>query len=489
MRFNEKTLIIWGKDRDIVIKFEPKPEHDLYSDSLKPVDFDKKNVKPFGMGVIWFGLGVQITVFLTLSPLLQYYTITQFMIASIFGQAALIMIGCLIWDIGLKYGVSFATSITSSFGPTGGKIIGIIRILPGLFFFGVNGYLGGTALNEISKTLFNFDNIWVYIIVNSALLVYVVIKGSKGIEIFAKIAMPVLIFSSVYLAMVVFNTYDATWETVMNMGATLEPRSLFYGICVTIGGYTAVVIGMNDFGKDLKVTEEEVNKGWWCRNRKFLGWSMVLGVIGYTFISTLALICVALTGETNPLSMITQMIGARSIWLSVLIQAFIFFAQLSTNSGANLYPAVYVLCSIAPKRVNVTTAAIGFAALSIIMRPWTFTGMDTIYMVIGSFAGPIFGIIIVDYYIFRKMTLSLDDLYKSRGKYYYWRGFNIPGLITCAIATVIAVLVPDYSFLISAGLGAILYYFLAKAFGGKMPYLIKENVDNAPKADGSNELA
>lgn len=456
--------------------FVPGPEHDLYSESLKPVSREKRNVSIIGMAIIWFGLGVQMTDFLTKGGMLEYYTIGQYFIGSFIGQAILIIVGCLIWDIGIKHGVSFATSISSAFGTIGGKIIGIARILPGLFFFGVNGFMGGSALNEVSKTVFHFDCIWLYIIINAAILIWVVAHGSKGIEIFAKIAMPVMVVVSVYLLYSVLDTYNATLSSVMSMGGTGEPRTILYAICIAIGGYTAVVIGMNDFGKDLKVDEETVKKGWWARNIKFGIPSIILGALGFGFITTLAVICVALTGQSNPLEMVTEIIGAKSIWLAVAVQLFIFFAQLSTNSGANLYPAVYVLCSLMPKKINTYIAAAGFAILSIALRPWTFTGMDTIYMVIGSFAGPIFGIIIVDYYIFRKTNLSLDDLYKTHGKYYYWHGFNIPALFAWAVATGLAILIPDYSFLVAGGFGGLLYYFLAKAFSKKMPYMVQEEL-------------
>ena len=455
-------------------QFTPGPEHDLYSESLKPVATGKRSVTALGMAIIWFGLSVQMTDFLTKSSMLEYYTVGEYFIWSTVGQAILIMIGVLIWDIGLKYGISFATSISSAFGTIGGKVIGVARILPGLFFFGVNGFMGGSALNEISKLLFNFDCIWLYILINAALLVWVVAHGSKGIEIFSTIALPIMLVVALYLLYAVMDTYDATLASVWNMGGTGEPRSFFYAICVAIGGYTAVVIGMNDFGKDLKRTDEEVKKGWWGRNKKFAILSVLFGAISFGFITSLAVTCVGLTGEPNPLAMITQIVGAKSIVLAVAMQLFIFVAQLSTNSGANLYPAVYVLCGLMPKKMNVYLAAFGFAALSVILRPWTFTGMDTIYMVIGSFAGPIFGIVVVDYYVFRKTKLDLSELYKTKGKYYYWKGFNIPAIAAWIVATGLAVLIPDYSFLIAGGFGGLLYYILARAFSKKMPVMVQE---------------
>lgn len=458
--------------------FVPTPDMDLYSESLRPVKTNERNVSAIGMAIIWFGLGVQMTDFLTKSAMLEYYTVGEYFIWSTIGQAILVVIGVLIWDIGLKHGISFATSVSSAFGTIGGKIIGIARILPGLFFFGVNGFMGGSALNEISKVLFNFDAIWLYVIINAAVLVFVVAHGSKGIEVFAKIAMPIMVVVALYLLYSVLETYGATLSSVWSMGGTGEHHSFFYAICIAIGGYTAVVIGMNDYGKDLIRTDEEASRNWWKRNRKFAIPSIILGGIGFGFITTLAVVCVGLTGEPNPLAMITQIVGAKSVILAVAMQLFIFVAQLSTNSGANLYPAVYVLCSLMPKRINVYMASIGFAAISVALRPWTFTGMDTIYMVIGSFAGPIFGIMVVDYYVFRKTKLDIDELYRTHGKYYYWKGFNIPAMVAWIVATGLAIMIPDYSFLVAGGFGGLLYYILAKGFSKKMPVMVSEETED-----------
>jgi NCS1 family nucleobase:cation symporter-1 len=48
--------------------------------------------------------------------------------------------------------------------------------------------------------------------------------------------------------------------------------------------------------------------------------------------------------------------------------------------------------------------------------------------------GPIAGIMIADYFVYRKQRLSVRDLYKEQGQYTYYKGFNLIGLIVLVLS-------------------------------------------------------
>jgi NCS1 family nucleobase:cation symporter-1 len=48
--------------------------------------------------------------------------------------------------------------------------------------------------------------------------------------------------------------------------------------------------------------------------------------------------------------------------------------------------------------------------------------------------GPIAGILIADYFVFRRTHLNLDALYDAGGEYRYTGGFSIAGLVALAVA-------------------------------------------------------
>ncbi|MCK5086363.1 MAG: cytosine permease, partial [Melioribacteraceae bacterium] len=67
-----------------------------------------------------------------------------------------------------------------------------------------------------------------------------------------------------------------------------------------------------------------------------------------------------------------------------------------------------------------------------------------------SFLGPIAGILIADYFIFRKQELSVIDLYSTKGIYTYKNGFNFKAIYALAAGVLVALIgliIPSVSFL------------------------------------------
>ena len=58
--------------------------------------------------------------------------------------------------------------------------------------------------------------------------------------------------------------------------------------------------------------------------------------------------------------------------------------------------------------------------------------------------------------------MNVHDLYKSGGQYRYDGGINWAGVISWAIGSVAAYTFSTYSFFVGFGVGALLYYLLAK---------------------------
>jgi NCS1 family nucleobase:cation symporter-1 len=68
-------------------------------------------------------------------------------------------------------------------------------------------------------------------------------------------------------------------------------------------------------------------------------------------------------------------------------------------------------------------------------------GMFPFVNTLGAILAPVFGIMIVDYYIIKKERLDVNALFDAspRGKYYYNNGFNQKGMLAWVISGYIAV--------------------------------------------------
>jgi NCS1 family nucleobase:cation symporter-1 len=130
----------------------------------------------------------------------------------------------------------------------------------------------------------------------------------------------------------------------------------------------------------------------------------------------------------------------------------IMLAQLTTNMAANVVSPANDFSSLAPRHVSYVTGGLITAAIGILMMPWKLYADASAYIftwLLGysSLMGAIGGILIADYWLLRRRTLSLPDLFKVEGRYSYANGVNpramwalvlgmlpvIPGFVRAAI--------------------------------------------------------
>ncbi|SFN33693.1 Permease for cytosine/purines, uracil, thiamine, allantoin [Variovorax sp. OV329] len=118
-------------------------------------------------------------------------------------------------------------------------------------------------------------------------------------------------------------------------------------------------------------------------------------------------------------------------------------------------------------------AAVG----SVFITPWNlYNNPEVIHYtldILGSFIGPLFGILIADFYLVRKQKVDVDALYtmSPKGAYWYTNGINrkaVGALIPSALIPTLCVLIPalhgaaNYAWFIGMGLGFVSYLMLSR---------------------------
>ncbi len=449
-----------------------------YNETLKPVSTEKRSIKPVGLGIIWFGIVVQLTGFAVFAAMPRYFTIKQLLIVYIIGSAITAIAAIGMQDIGLKHGLCFAKATVASFGEIGAKLPSFIRAFPSIIFFGTNAYVSSQALNELFKIVFGFDNINIALALNIILLVLLTMLGLKGIERFTKIVAPLLLIIGIYLAYLLFDSYQVSLGELMNMGgAEAGSKSWLYGISVAIGIFIMCSMGNNDYTRDCVVDTKQ--KTWWGMNKNYTI-STLIGIIPFlTFFCLLGNCAVVLSGRTDVIVVFSELLMQKSKALAVIVDLFIVVAQFSTNTSANLMPSAYVACDFIPK-LKFKAGIILVAVLAVICQPWSYYDyFDFVMNLFTVFTGPAISIMLVDYFVFRKRNYDVPELYKKKGKYYYWHGVNIVAILVYIISGLIGYFVDfDNSFFIATPIAAIAYFFAAKAFAHKMPVIADETKES-----------
>jgi NCS1 family nucleobase:cation symporter-1 len=155
---------------------------------------------------------------------------------------------------------------------------------------------------------------------------------------------------------------------------------------------------------------------------------------------------------------------------------------MGINIVANFVSPAYDIANLNPRRISFRIGGLIASILSVLVCPWLFVSSAqaiTIFVsIFGAVLGPMFGIIVADYYLVKRQQVVLCDLYtmSPSGSLHYWGGWNPAALVALGIAGVVSIglallgaygvilNVGDWGWLIGAALGAIVYLAAARAF-------------------------
>jgi NCS1 family nucleobase:cation symporter-1 len=119
--------------------------------------------------------------------------------------------------------------------------------------------------------------------------------------------------------------------------------------------------------------------------------------------------------------------------------------------------------------IGFLSSLIGIFWLTFLSQIGILSFIDTF----GSFFGPIFGVMIVDYYFIKNENLINKDIFSSDSNdaYYYSRGWHLKGVYSVFLGFVFSastiwninlMFLQSYSWIIGAFVGGLSYYLLMK---------------------------
>jgi NCS1 family nucleobase:cation symporter-1 len=157
----------------------------------------------------------------------------------------------------------------------------------------------------------------------------------------------------------------------------------------------------------------------------------------------------------------------------VVLGALTFMtATIGINIVANFVSPAFDFSNVSPRRISWRMGGMIAAVASIFITPWNLYNNPAVIHytldVLGAFIGPLFGILIADFYLIRKQKIVLDDLYtmSPSGEYWYSNGYNkaaVMAVIPSALVPVLCVIVPgletiaNFTWFIGCALGFVIY--------------------------------
>jgi len=177
---------------------------------------------------------------------------------------------------------------------------------------------------------------------------------------------------------------------------------------------------------------------------------------------------------TNP----TDIIGkVGNIQISIIVLFFIIFASVSTNLIANYIPTQNVLLNFLPTKLNIKSTAVVISIFAFIIGIFWLPLLSQIGILafidtLAAFFGPLFGVMVIDYYLIKKTKLTNKDIFslENDNLYFYSNGWHIKAIYSLVLGFIFAASTiwndnlmnfHSFSWIIGGFISSLTYYLLA----------------------------
>ncbi|KPC96355.1 NCS1 family nucleobase:cation symporter-1 [Streptomyces sp. NRRL F-6602] len=384
--------------------------------------------------------------------------------------------------MGHKTGVPFPVMSRIAFGVNGAKIPAGVRGAVAIAWFGIQTYLASSVLSTLLTAMFpslralDTNSVlgqstlgWITFLALWALQVVIVSYGMQMIRRYMAFAAPTTLITMCALAAWMFFRADGSisWSTDTPLTGGAMWLQILQGAALWVVVYGTFVLNFCDFTRSAK------SRGAIVRGN-------VIGIpVNMLFF---AVIVAVLSGAqfkldgrviTSPTDIVRTV---PNMFLLAVASLALIALTVAVNLLANFVAPIYALVNFFPRTLNFRRAGLVSAVLGLVILPWNLYDNPVVvnYFLggLGALLGPLFGVIMADYWLLRRARINVPDLYTedAQGEYHYRRGYNpraVAAFAPSAAAAVVIALVPafgavaGFSWFIGALLAAALYALIA----------------------------
>jgi len=468
---------------------------ELINEDLAPVPQDKRTWSTLNYFSLWVGMAVCIPSYMIAASLVQGgMNWWQAMLTVLLGNVIVLIPMLLNGHVGVKYGIPFPVFSRASFGIRGSNIPAMLRAIVACGWFGIQCWIGGTAINalllivwpgaaDVPTILPAFMGVslipFICFLMFWSINIFLIWKGVESIKLLETAAAPFLILSGLALlawAYISANGFGEMLKSPSKFQTSAEFWNFFFPALTGMVGFWATLsLNISDFTRYAKDQKSQVYG-------QLFGLPPTMTLFAFIGIAVTSA-TIVIFGEAiwDPVMIVSKFSNPMIVFISMFA---LTIATLSTNVAANVVGPANDFSNLAPSKINFKIGGYITGLIGILMMPWKLIADPTGYIftwLIGYSAllGPIAGILIVDYYLIRKCNLIAEDLYKKEGVYSYTNGFNLKAILALIIGVLpnvpgflaqigvltnsgagIFVSLYHYAWFIGLGLSSVTYYFL-----------------------------
>lgn len=438
---------------------------DLWNEDLAPTTEATRTWTWVHFAALWVAMVVCVPTYMLAAGLVsEGMAWWQAIITVLLGNVIVLIPMMMIGHAGAKYGVPFPVLLRSAFGTQGAKIPAVARGLVACGWFGIQTWVGGSAiyviLNSVTDNAFQGSVIpFLGIDIAQTLcflafwgLHLVFIRyGTESIRWLESYAAPFLILMGLALLFWAYQKaggFGAMLSTPSQFGPGGAKEGQFAttfiaGLTAMVGFWATMALNIPDFTRFARSQKDQILG-------QAIGLPLPMALFAFIGVAVTSA-TVTIYGEAiwDPVALAGRMGG-----MGVIVALFaLAVATLTTNLAANIVAPAYGFSNLNPKKISFTMGGYITAGIGVAIFPWKLLETAGGYLftwLIGYSAllGPIAGILIADYFLLRKCQLNIDELFRHDGQYSAGGGWNKAGLL----ALVIGVLPNLPGFLNAAGI-------------------------------------
>jgi nucleobase:cation symporter-1, NCS1 family len=457
----------------------------LYNDDLAPVPVSRRKWTTYNYAALWISMAHCIPTYMLASGLMATgMNWWQALITILLGNVIVLIPILLNSHPGTKYGIPFPVFARAAYGTYGSNMPALMRALVACGWFGIQSWIGGEALHTFFTSLFrgwpmllgsgfggHTTSEWLSFLLFWGINIFIIYKGMDLLRLVENWAAPfVLVMTTVLLVWAVDKANGL--GPLLNQPGRLTTFATFMPVFIPsltgmIGYWATLSLNMPDFTR-------------FGRSQREQAFGQIVALP--TTMSVFAAMGVMITSATviiygeaiwDPI----KLVGKFSNPVVVAVSMFTaVVATLAVNIAANVVSPANDFANAFPRFIRFSTGGLITGIVGLVMQPWKLMADPSLYILTwlvgySGGLGSIAGVLIADYWVVRRKSLRLEDLYLPDGAYRHRGGWNMTAVVATAVGCFFALIgwfVPtfkplyDYAWFVGFALAFVIYVALMR---------------------------
>jgi NCS1 family nucleobase:cation symporter-1 len=372
---------------------------------IEPVSSEQRTLGGWDFFLLWAGAAVSLAEIWAgglIGPLGLGLGLWAILIGHLIGNTPLALGGV----IGSRWGIPSMVAVRASFGLRGSYLAAALNGIQLIGWTAVMLILCGGAAEAISKT-YGFSNPAFWVILSGAVTTFWALVGSRFWKWLQRVSVVVLILLCGAMTYFVFAEYG--WAQLTRISLRKE-FPFMIGMDLVIAMPISWLPLVADYSRFAKKSKSSF-WGTWIGYFLVSSWMYLLGLA-----ASLA------TKSPDPSGVVMNLM-VKFGW-SIPALLIVLFSTFTTTF-LDIYSTAVSSLNIFPKlgeRKGVLIGGILGTATALLFP--TLLNYEHFLLFIGAMFCPLFGVVLVDYFLLRKEFLEPENLYRKDGRYWFWKGLN-----------------------------------------------------------------